>query len=77
MVKDSRFSVVRQFRVDQCHRCGGLMVPERVVEMGSHDWRCVSCGERIDQVILAHRQQNVAREQADKMFVGHSKPRLN
>ncbi len=53
------------------------MVPERVFEIGSVDWRCVSCGERIDPVILAHRQKNFARAEAEKLFVGHGKSRLN
>ena len=44
---------------DRCHRCGGLMVPEQVFEIRSIDFRCVSCGERIDPVILAHRQTQV------------------
>ena len=56
MVKVSRKSVAKPVRIDCCHRCGGLMVPESVHELGSYDWRCVSCGERIDPVILAHRQ---------------------
>jgi hypothetical protein len=68
-------------RVDRCHRCGGFMVPEKVFEIGSIDWHCVSCGERIDPVILAHRQAQglttVAREDAEKLFVGHGKRRLN
>jgi tRNA(Ile2) C34 agmatinyltransferase TiaS len=78
MVKLSKTSVARQqSRVDRCHRCGGLMVPERVSEIGADDWRCVSCGERIDPVILAHRQKNLARAEAEKLFVGHGKSRLN
>lgn len=78
MVKVSRASVARQqARVDCCHRCGGLMVPEQVHELGAFDWRCVSCGERIDQVILEHRRQELARVEAEKMFVGHAKPRLS
>ncbi len=44
-------------QADRCHRCDGLMVPEEVVEIRSIDWRCISCGERIDSVILAHRQK--------------------
>ena len=44
-------------RTDRCHRCGGLMVSEQVFEIRSIDFRCVSCGERIDAVILAHRQR--------------------
>jgi DNA-directed RNA polymerase subunit M/transcription elongation factor TFIIS len=46
----------RNVNTDRCHRCGGLMVPEQVVDIRSIDFRCVSCGERIDPVILAHRR---------------------
>jgi hypothetical protein len=53
------------------------MVPEQVFEIGSIDWRCVSCGERIDPVILTHREQELARADAEKLFVGHGKPRLS
>jgi hypothetical protein len=78
MVKVSKTSIAQQQdRVDRCHRCGGLMVPEQVFEIGSIDWRCVSCGERIDPVILTHRKQELARAEAEKMFVGHGKPRLS
>ena len=78
MVKISKTSVAHQAdRADHCHRCGGLMVPERVFEIASIDWRCVSCGERIDPVILAHRKQELARAEAEKLFVGHRKPHLN
>lgn len=78
MVKVSKPSAAQQQdRVDRCHRCGGLMVPEQVFEIGSIDWRCVSCGERIDPVILAHRGKDIARGEAEKLFVGHGKPRLN
>ena len=70
-----------QGQVEHCHRCGGLMVQEKVFELGSFDRRCVSCGERVDPVILAHRKAqgltDVAREEAEKLFVGHSKCRLN
>jgi hypothetical protein len=53
------------------------MVPEQVHELGAFDWRCVSCGERIDPVILEHRRQELARVEAEKMFAGHAKPRLS
>jgi hypothetical protein len=76
MVKVSKKSGSHPRVLDRCHRCGGLMVQEPVFEIGSIDWRCVSCGERIDPVILAHRHKNVARTEADKLFVGHAKPRL-
>lgn len=84
MVKVSKSSVKReQAQTDCCHRCGGLMVPERVFEIGSFDWRCVSCGERIDPVILAHRQgrgdrpRDPARDAAEKLFGDQGKSRLN
>lgn len=82
MVKVARASAVRQeASIDHCHRCGGLMVPEKVFELGSFDWRCVSCGERVDPVILAHREahrpKSLAREEAEKLFGGHGKSRLN
>ena len=82
MVKVVRTAAVRQGApTDRCHRCGGLMVPEKVFELGSLDWRCVSCGERVDPVILAHRAadrpKSLAREEAGKLFAGYGKSRLN
>lgn len=78
MVKVSKRSVAQQQgHGDCCHRCGGLMVPEPVYEIGSVDWRCVSCGERIDPVILAHRRKDGARAEAEQLFVSHSELRLN
>jgi tRNA(Ile2) C34 agmatinyltransferase TiaS len=68
-------------QADRCHRCGGLMVSEQVFEIRSIDWHCVSCGERIDPVILAHRQvhrpEEPVRENAEKLSVDHGKRRLN
>ncbi len=77
MVTSSKMPVAREVRTDHCHRCGGLMVPERVFEIGSIDWRCVSCGERIDPVILAHRRNNLARAEAEKLFAGRHVTGLN
>lgn len=75
------FVAQQQRQADCCHRCGGLMIQEKVFEIGSFDWHCVSCGERVDPVILAHRQTqgltDVAREEAEKLFVGHGRRRLN
>ncbi len=51
---------------DRCHRCGGLMVPEQVLEIRSMDFRCMSCGERIDPVILAHREKHSIRMEAKR-----------
>ena len=53
------------------------MVPEPVFELGSVNWRCIGCGERIDPVILAHRKKNVAREEAEQLFGSQRGPRLN
>lgn len=64
-------------QTDRCHRCGGLMLEERVFEIGSTDWRCVSCGERIDPVILTHRREGLARVEAEKLFAGKGKACLN
>ncbi|MEX5282799.1 hypothetical protein [Nitrospira tepida] len=43
------------------------------------EWRCVSCGDRIDPVILAHRAQHqqqtekdTARERAETLFTPFS-----
>lgn len=70
MVKGSKVSATRQqSQVDRCHRCGGLMVAEQVFESASFDWRCVSCGERIDPVILAHRKQELARLEAEQLSI--------
>ena len=82
MVNVSTSFVVREKgRGNRCHRCGGFMILEKVFEIGSFDWHCVSCGDRIDPVILAHRQVPrptvFAREEAEKLFVGHGKRRLN
>ncbi|HSA87281.1 MAG TPA: hypothetical protein VLE46_13955 [Nitrospira sp.] len=75
------FVAQKQGQADRCHRCGGLMVPEKVFEIGSIDWRCVSCGERIDPVILVHRQvhrpKDLAREEAESVFAAKGRARLN
>ena len=42
----------------RCHRCGSVMVYERFYGPDEHflGWRCISCGEIIDQVILENRE---------------------
>jgi tRNA(Ile2) C34 agmatinyltransferase TiaS len=64
-------------QTNQCHRCGGLMVEERIFEIGSIDWRCVSCGDRVDQVILANRQRREAQQEGEEVFSGSGRARLN
>ncbi len=78
MVKDSKkFAPQQESYEECCHRCGGFMVPEPVFELGSVNWRCIGCGERIDPVILAHRKKNVERDEAEKLFKSQRGPRLN
>jgi hypothetical protein len=62
---------------DCCHRCGGLMVSELSTDTGTVEWHCVTCGDRIDQVILAHRQYHEVRQEAEQMFAGSGRSRLN
>lgn len=42
----------------RCYRCGGAMTYEKFY--GSHDsftgWRCIMCGEVLDEVILENRR---------------------
>ena len=44
------------------------MIPESTGDPLTSGLRCVICGERIDPVILAHRRQRAAREEAEKVF---------
>jgi len=48
----------------KCHRCGSVMVYERFYDSHEHfsGWRCILCGEIIDQVILENRQANVGNQ---------------
>jgi hypothetical protein len=48
----------------KCHRCGSVMVYERFYSIDEHflGWRCISCGEIIDQVILENRQTKADRQ---------------
>jgi len=42
----------------KCHRCGSVMVCERFYGPDGNflGWRCIMCGEIVDQVILENRQ---------------------
>lgn len=48
----------------KCHRCGSVMVYEKFY--GPHErffgWRCILCGEIVDQVILENRQTKSSRQ---------------
>jgi hypothetical protein len=41
----------------KCHRCGGAMVFEKFYGMCEEfvGWRCIFCGEIVDQVIMENR----------------------
>ncbi len=42
----------------RCNRCGGLMSYEKFFNQEADDffgWRCIACGEIVDEVILRNR----------------------
>jgi len=45
-----------------CHRCGGIMIYQKFYGHCEHffGWRCIICGEIIDQVILENRLERKA-----------------
>lgn len=63
--------------LDHCHRCGGFMVSEFSADTGTVEWHCVTCGDRVDQVILAHRQRRESRQETEQAFAGSGRSRLN
>ena len=52
----------------KCHRCGSVMVHERVYGLDEQfsGWRCVLCGEIIDQVIVENRQTGTGRQTRER-----------
>ena len=48
----------------KCHRCGSMMVRE--IFYGPDEpfwgWRCIQCGEILDEMILENRQAGVGRQ---------------
>lgn len=48
----------------KCHRCGSVMVYERFYGPDGNfsGWRCISCGEILDEVILENRQVVTGRQ---------------
>jgi hypothetical protein len=62
---------------DCCHRCGGLMVSEFSADTGTVEGHCVTCGDRVDYVILAHRQHQGSRQISQGAFAGSGRSRLN
>ena len=63
--------------LDCCHRCGGLKASDLATITGMVEWRCVLCGERVDQVILAHRQHREALQEGEQLFAGSGRASLN
>ena len=63
--------------LDCCHRCGGLMASELSLETGVVEWHCVMCGNRVDQVILAHRLRHEPQQEQKQLFAGSGHSRLN
>ncbi len=66
-----------------CTRCKGLMVQDHFLDLLDTDlrtaaWRCVSCGDIIDPVVLANRHRQVsetqAREMAEALFDSEYQP---
>ena len=51
----------------RCHRCGSMMVYEKFYGTQEYfwGWRCIICGEIIDQVIIDNRN---ARSQRDEKY---------
>ena len=51
----------------KCHRCYGLMVVDHFIDMEEtgglwmRGWRCVTCGEVIDPMIMRHRMLSQSR----------------
>jgi hypothetical protein len=47
----------KEENIMRCNRCGGIMIYEKFYGDCEHffGWRCVVCGEIIDQVILENR----------------------
>jgi hypothetical protein len=44
----------------KCDRCGGLMIYERFPSQEVEEfsgWRCISCGEIVDHVVLENRRR--------------------
>ena len=47
-----------------CTRCRGLMVPDQLLDLvetgdvSAWGWRCVSCGQIIDRVVLQNRSRS-------------------
>jgi hypothetical protein len=64
--KNSNIKLLNRRRKMPCLRCGGKLAPERVLVKGGKifdGWRCIMCGDVIDEQILENRglQKGVLR----------------
>jgi DNA-directed RNA polymerase subunit RPC12/RpoP len=52
----------------KCRRCGNVMVYETFLghDQNYSGWRCISCGEIIDEVIMENRRSGVGRRKWGK-----------
>lgn len=48
----------------RCTRCTGLQCREYIPGYGRWWWKCVACGDRVDQVILRNRAEQDAERAA-------------
>jgi len=57
----------------KCHRWGSVMVYERFYGLDGQfsGWRCVFCGEIIDQVIVENRQTGIGRQTRERRRESH------
>ena len=59
----------------KCNRCDGVMIYEKIYYEIEHfwAWKCVYCGEYIDQVILENRQ--VQKSSCEKNNKNNEEPK--
>ena len=52
----------------KCDRCGGSMAYEKFYGHHEHfvGWRCILCGDIVDQVILENRQTETSRQNSER-----------
>ncbi len=52
----------------KCHRCGSVMVYEKFYGHHEHfvGWRCILCGDIVDQVILENRQTKMSGQSKER-----------
>jgi hypothetical protein len=55
------FDSIKEGNIMRCHRCNGMMVFEKFYGDSEYffGWRCVLCGEIVDQVILENRLESI------------------